>query len=153
MTHEKIDYPPLLDGGIHPFTLDDLRQLTVQGFPESTRRPALFSALTIYLELLENTGLKASVWIDGSFMCTKREPDDIDIVVVYDPSSANKISESAMPVVNSLLNTNHVKARFGLHVFDVASDDPEGMGFWFQTFGTQRDERTPKGLAELKVNL
>lgn len=121
-------------------------------FPESARREALFNALSVYLELLESTGLMAFIWVDGSFMCSKPEPDDIDLVVVYDAERADALSESAMDVVNQLLNTNYAKTRFRLHVFKAASDDNEGLDFWFQKFGTQRDEVTPKGLAELRIN-
>lgn len=152
MSQEKIDYPPLLRAGIHPHSLSDLRALTVDGFPSSVRRSVLFAGLTVYVELLENAGLKSTIWIDGSFMCSKEEPDDIDIVVVYDPENVDSLSESAMPVVNNLLDTTFASARFGLHVFKVESTDQEGLDFWMQKFGTQRDETTPKGLAALRIN-
>lgn len=153
MTQEKIDYPPLLGEGIHPFTLGDLEALTVDRFPGSTRRPGLFGSLRVYLEMLEATGFKGFAWIDGSFMCEKPEPEDIDLVLVYDSETIDTISESARPVLNGLFDTRTVKARFQLHVFPVRSEDKDGLGFWAQKFGTQRDERTPKGLAALRVNL
>lgn len=152
MTPEKIDFPPLLAGGFHPFTLEELRRCTVDDFPESRRRPELFSALSVYLELLSNTGLKADVWIDGSYMSEKPEPEDIDMVVSFDPVSARAMPESARPVVMSLLDTNFVSARFHLHLFRVNQQDAEGVAYWSRLFGTMRDERTPKGMALLRVN-
>lgn len=152
MTDQKIDYPPLLPEGLHPFDLSGLKRLTVDGFPDSGRRPSLFSTLGVYLDLLTATGLKASIWVDGSFMCSKPEPDDIDLVVVFDPDCADALSEAARPVANALLNTHQVKARFGLHVFPADSSMTEDLAYWRRTFGTQRDEITPKGLAELRVN-
>lgn len=152
MTDQKIDYPPLLPGGLHPYNLSSLKGLTVDEFPDSHRRRALFSSLEVYLDMLAATGLRASVWVDGSFMCSKQEPDDIDLVVAYDPDSVDGISESALPVVNDLLNTNYAFARFRLHVFKIDATLAEDAAFWMQKFGTQRDEITPKGLAELKVN-
>jgi hypothetical protein len=153
MTDAKTDYPPLLDAGIHPFSIDQLRQLTVTGFPESKRRPGLFGALTVYLDMLESSGFAGTIWVDGSFMCQKLEPDDIDLVIVYESEAIDALSESAKPVVNNLFNTSFVKARFNLHVFQVRTDDKAGVDFWFRKFGTQRDDRTPKGLAALRVNL
>jgi hypothetical protein len=152
MSQEKIDFPPLLEGGIHPFSMDELRALTVERFPSSKRRQTLFGGLTVFIELLENAGLKSTIWIDGSFMCSKEEPDDIDVVVVYDPENVDSLSESALPVVNNLLNRNFASARFGVHVFKVECTDQEGLDFWIQKFGTQRDEITPKGLAALRIN-
>lgn len=153
MDQAKTDHPPLIaDSGLFPHTLASLRAMTVDAFPDSTRRLQLFNSLTVYLELLECTGLKAFIWVDGSFMCTKAEPDDIDLVVVYDTERADALPESTWEQITGLLTTNIVKARFGLHVFKVASTDDAALEFWFQKFGTQRDEVTPKGLAELRIN-
>jgi hypothetical protein len=152
MIEPKTDYPPLLPGGLHTFDLLSLEALTVDEFPNSARRPALFNTLRVYLDLLGATGLRASIWVDGSFMCAKQEPDDIDLVVVYDPQSADELPESSMSVVGGLLNTGFVKARFGLHVFPADATLAADLNYWRRTFGTQRDEVTPKGLAELKVN-
>ncbi|WP_019097755.1 DUF6932 family protein [Pseudomonas putida] len=153
MTQIKTDHPPLLPGGIHNHTLDSLRVLTVDGFPDSVRRQALFGTLGIYLEMLESTGFKGSAWIDGSFMCQKQEPDDIDLVLVYESEAIDRISESAKPVLNGLFDTLTVKARFNLHVFQVPTEDESGLEYWKTYFGTQRDGVTPKGLASIGVNL
>lgn len=153
MTQEKIDYPPLLPGGIHDYTLDSLKPLTVDKFPDSARRKGLFGTLGIYLEMLESTGFKGSAWIDGSFMCNKEEPDDIDLVLVFESESLDNISESARPVLNGLFDTLTIKTRFNLHVFQVRTDDERGVEYWKKFFGTQRDEVTPKGLASIGVNL
>ena len=153
MNQEKIDYPPLLPGGLHPHTLESLRELTVDAFPESIRRRALFSALGVYLDMLGATGFKGTAWIDGSFMCAKDEPDDIDIVLVFKSSVLDEISESARPVLMNLFDSTMVMNRFRLHVFQVAEENSRGVAYWQQQFGTQRDEVTPKGLASIGVNI
>ncbi|WP_219342155.1 DUF6932 family protein [Pseudomonas crudilactis] len=147
----KVDFPPLLGRGIHEISLSDLRSLVVDGFPDSRRRPALFECLLTYLELLRDLGLVADVWIDGSFMCNKHEPEDIDMVVLYDPAVVRDLSDANWNAVNDLLTTEYAKARFNLDVHAVSGDDEEGTAFWFQKFGTQRDEITPKGLALLRL--
>ena len=153
MNPEKIDYPPLLPGGLHPHTLNSLKEITVDSFPESTRRKALFSALSVYLDLLEATGFKGSAWIDGSFMCAKDEPEDIDLVLVFKSAALDEISESARPVLDNLFDSVTVMSRFKLHVFQVAEENVRGVAYWQQQFGTQRDEVTPKGLASIGVNI
>ncbi|MGE6445076.1 DUF6932 family protein [Pseudomonas bubulae] len=153
MTDHKTDYPPLLPGGIHSYTLDALKQITVDQFPNSIRRRGLFGALGIYLEMLEATGFKGSAWIDGSFMCKKEEPDDIDLVLVFESDVIDRISEAARPVLNGLFDTLTVQSRFNLHVFQVRIEDEAGLSYWKKQFGTQRDEVTPKGLASIGVNL
>lgn len=85
-------------------------------------------------------------------MCAKPEPDDIDLVILFDAAAVDALPDGTLEVLNNLLNTNYVKSRFNLHAFPIASDDEQGVEFWLQKFGTQRDEITPKGLAELRVN-
>jgi hypothetical protein len=147
----KADFPPLLGEGIHEHSLSSLRSLAVDGFPDSKRRAMLFELFDIYVGLLEQHGLQAEMWIDGSFMCQKHDPDDIDLLVIYDPSCVRDLTESTWNAVNNLLTTAYAKARFKLDVHAVPSDDAEGKAFWFQKFGTQRDEITPKGLALLRL--
>lgn len=147
----KVDFPPLLGRGIHELTLADLHSLTVHGFPGSKRRPALFECLKIYLELLRELGLIADVWIDGSFMCKKHEPEDIDMVVLFDPACVRDMTDATWNTVNNLLTTEYAKARFNLDVHAISKEDEDGRDFWVQKFGTQRDEITPKGLALLRL--
>lgn len=152
MSPEKTDFPPLLQGGFHPFTLPELHQLTVSEFPNSQRRPRLFSSLEIYLDLLAGTGLKADVWVDGSYMSSKAEPDDIDLVVCFDPGSARALSAEAQQQARTLLDTHTVSSRFNLHLFRIRNDDAAAVDYWSKLFGTMRDERTPKGMALLRIN-
>lgn len=153
MTPQKIDHPPLLDGGVHPFTLEEFRELTVDRFPESARRPMLFAQLEVYLQLLSGTGIKARLWLDGSYLTLKSEPDDIDLVVVFERASVNAMPTLARQQTSMLLNTRVVASRFKLHVFQVPSDQQGNLDYWLKLFGTLRDEITPKGIAELRVNL
>ncbi|WP_443696244.1 DUF6932 family protein [Pseudomonas sp.] len=147
----KVDFPPMLGEGFHPFSLDDLKVFAVDEFPDSRRRPLLFESLKMYVGLLEVHGLAADVWVDGSFMCQKHEPDDIDMVVVFDPACIRDMTLAAKNAVFSLLKNEYAKARFGLDVRSVRMDDEEGKLFWRKKFGTQRDEITPKGLALLRL--
>lgn len=86
-------------------------------------------------------------------MCAKDEPDDIDMVLVFQSEAIDNLSESVRPVLNNLFDRVTIKNRFKLHIFPVRAEDQEGLAFWKQKFGTQRDEVTPKGLASIGVNL
>lgn len=121
-------------------------------FPESTRRPKLLEQLCVYLKLLAETGVKAEIWLDGSFTTEKIEPDDVDMVVVYDPVSVNAMPHSARLGFKTLLNTNIAKTRYDIHVFAVDDRDRDGKAYWRGFFGFMRDERTPKGIATIGVN-
>lgn len=152
MSSEKIDYPPLLPIGVHRHTLVSLEALTVTAFPKSTRRKPLFDALDVYLSLLASLGLKGRAVIDGSFLTDKQEPDDIDLVLVANHAALSAVPAESKKQLAILTNTGFVKTRFNLHVFLVLDSNKEQLAYWLNFFGTQRDEITPKGLAELRID-
>lgn len=152
MTPEKTDFPPLLAGGIHALTLEAFKAIAVECFPDSARRPMLFSNLEVYLAKLAATGIQARVWLDGSYLTAKPEPDDIDLVVVYESASVNGMAPETRQVLSILLNMNMMDSRFKLHVFKVPSTRQDSQAYWLKLFGTLRDEVTPKGIAELRIN-
>lgn len=153
MTPEKIDFPPLLPAGLHSHSLESFWALAVEPFPNSARRSMLYTNLQVYLSKLADTGIKARVWLDGSYLTQKPEPDDIDLVVVFDGDSANALTPEAQRLLLVLLDMNIMDSRFKLHVFAVQSTNETGQDYWLHLFGTLRDEVTPKGIAELRVNL
>jgi hypothetical protein len=63
-------------------TMARLRVLTVAGFPSSVRRPTLFSELERLANDLSIANVVCELWIDGSFLTEKPEPDDIDLSFV-----------------------------------------------------------------------
>ena len=75
----KIAHTPLLAPGRHYMTLTELRRATVDAFPDSTRRPMLFAELARLHSDLIGAGAICELWIDGSYLTAKPEPDDIDL--------------------------------------------------------------------------
>ncbi len=153
MIMDKTDSPPLLSGGLHPMSLEEFRAIAVDPFPSSERRPMLYANLEAYLRQVAETGLTGSIWLDGSYLTHKQEPDDIDLVIVFDGTSANALPDQAQQQLLILLDQNTQHGRYKLHVFAIEKDDNEGKNYWLGFFGTLRDGVTPKGMAELRINL
>jgi len=78
----KTEFPPLLADGLHQMSVAELKQLCVMEFPLSKRREAIMRSLESLLAGLSSATVKAQVWIDGSFLTKKIDPDDVDLVVV-----------------------------------------------------------------------
>ena len=78
----KAEFPPLLADGLHQMSVAELKQLCVIGFPLSKRREAVMRSLESLLTALSDAAIKAEVWINGSFLTNKIDPDDVDLVVV-----------------------------------------------------------------------
>ncbi len=77
----KPEYRALLPLGRHEMTLAELRQLCVDHFPLSVTRPAIMGGLERVAEKLRLEVVEGEVWVDGSFLTEKANPEDVDIVV------------------------------------------------------------------------
>jgi len=106
---------------------------------------------------LRAAGVDSEVWVDGSFMSEKIDPDDVDIVVpfpaaMYDNGTASQ--RAALEWVRSNLKAAHhcdsyVFAEFPTgHVLQAFSD--KRRADWAKFFGNARNG-TPKGIAVVRT--
>ncbi|CAN5274793.1 hypothetical protein BH09BAC4_BH09BAC4_20610 [soil metagenome] len=57
----------------------------VDTFPQSITRQATYEALQTYLiELKAALGIPLIIWLDGSFVTEKQNPNDVDFVIFVD---------------------------------------------------------------------
>lgn len=75
----------LLPPGVHECTADEVRSRfgTLQG---SDRRPRLFDKLEQFLNDARRSGLVVAAIIDGSFVTATPDPNDVDLVLLVNPS-------------------------------------------------------------------
>jgi hypothetical protein len=65
-------------------SLDELRRRCVDAFPGSPTRSQIFGALEGLATFLCSNTVRCEIWIDGSFITEKPDPEDADITVVVD---------------------------------------------------------------------
>lgn len=106
----------LLPEGIHDMDLNQVRELFGK-FRSTDRRPTLFSKLQVFLEAAKETGFVRFVIVDGSFVTSKPDPGDIDLIVVTDPDVFEK-SDYA-PYEYDMLSSRRLRRRFDFDVFVV----------------------------------
>lgn len=148
---EKQDFPPLWPGGFHAMTLEQIKSQCVDAFPGSTRRRILYERLVVYLTLLAQVGLPLEVWIDGSFVTEKAEPDDIDVAIIASAEEINVMSPEKLAELSAITETRAVKERYMIHAFLLLAENVDNLSYWRGWFGFQRDNRTAKGVALLEV--
>lgn len=95
MISDKPEYPPILEPGLHSVTVDDLEVLCVGSFPVSKTRQHIFTGLQSVIHELGKCRLQCDMWVDGSFLTAKIDPEDVDFVLcvpheVYDGGSAEQ---------------------------------------------------------------
>ena len=148
MEDNKPEWPPLLEPGLFPMTIEEVRAICVDAFPTSERRPLIMKGLLGVIGQLDASKINAEIWLDGSFLTKKIEPDDVDLVLVFN----GEILESGTEKMTSLLvsfNDTGIFNQFYCHTFVCPqypdSDDEflkeqceKNLLYWKKLFGFSR---------------
>lgn len=149
----KLEYKPLLRPGFHPLSLQELEALCVTRFPKSTTRRRIFEGLTQVIGSLHGIGLNAEVWIDGSFLTEKENPNDSDVVVKVHAAffeNGTIAQQDAIQRIATDLKTSHKCDCYVLFHYDPGdprANESEWMNaYWIRQFGFSRGNEM-KGMA------
>lgn len=156
----KPEFPPLLPQGFHPLTVDELHTLIVANFPLSQSRPELWANLLWLVDQLSSLQIKCKLWLDGSLLTEKVEPDDVDLVVDVPFDALNAATVPQRAFLAELSAHAFRDAPKKLHTFLICSA-PFGhiaapraavlRDQWIKDFGFSFRKRIPKGIALLDV--
>lgn len=150
----KVDHDPLLAPGRHVMSLTELRAVSVDPFTTPKRRQALFDALTRLVSDLSDKGIICELWVDGSFLTSKEEPEDIDLSVIIFRKDIENLDNSASKFILYQLNGDKkYDPLLDTYVCPVASmgdayHDPKDLAYWGSLWGSGRDGRL-KGYASV----
>lgn len=140
----------LLEPGLHDVTVDDIQDCFVKQFGTSQRRKDIFESLVVFLEnLMENYRIY-EVWVDGSFVTSKINPNDVDIVVYFECEDFVSISREwnrLRAVTNidayaAIAVNSESKAKLSQQDFMQVTNQ---RNYWRGQFGFDRAD-SPKGL-------
>ena len=137
-------------------TLAELRALTVQRFPSSTRRPLIFADLERLVNFLAAQKVVCELWVDGSFLTEKEEPDDADLTFSAFASDLEALDPALWDWILKHLNGSkrysplldtYVCARFLREDLRRAADQTD---YWAEKWGVGWDDRLT-GFAVVKL--
>jgi hypothetical protein len=139
----------LLPPGIHDCSLDELREL-FGSFQQTERRPALFKKLRELVEQVSAFPFVRSIIVDGSFVTSRPDPQDIDLIVVVDPQILSR-TELLNPFEYNAVSSRKLRSRYSFDVFVT----PDGSGAYesyvkFFSRVKESPERS-KGLVRLRL--
>ncbi len=156
----KPEFPPLLAQGLHSFDRAGLKALTVDGFPNSNSRPRLWDNFQrLVLDALATAQIACEVWVDGSFLTQKIDPDDVDFVVDVPIVLFSTISPAQQQLLDQYV-AMAFRASDDLHSFVMFNTpaghpmEPAAIQFhqqWERDFGTSYIGRVAKGIAVVGV--
>jgi hypothetical protein len=133
-----------------------LHDIAVAPFHMSQRRPALFGALTGLVADLVGASMTCELWINGSFLTEKLEPNDIDLSFVMksmDFEALDVSSQSA--IVNQLNGGKKYSPLLDTYIcIQFAESDPrraaDKSAYWAYKWGVGWDDYL-KGFAVLRL--
>lgn len=97
---DKEEFPPLLEPGFHVMTLAQLRARCVTAFALSRTRERIMDGLEKFVSMLRAEGVVGDLWVDGSFITQKIDPEDVDVVLEVQSSFYEKATEAQQAVVD-----------------------------------------------------
>ncbi|MDB5665255.1 hypothetical protein, partial [Cypionkella sp.] len=95
------DHQAIFGPGRHHLDLDTIRELLVSPF-KSTRRFDLYSALFALSKELNTCNVRCELWLDGSFITQKPEPDDIDLSIMVDANEFDILEENGKALLEKI---------------------------------------------------
>ena len=155
----KVEFPPLLSEGFHPKTLTEVRALCVDDpkFSRSTTRADIMLRLERAIGRLEAAEVEGEVWIDGSFLTSKVDPEDVDLSLRIDGDYFDHATEYQQAVMNDLTELwdtekidgyLHFEWPDGHELYDLGQDN---YNVWKKQWGMSRSG-TPKGIVVVELN-
>jgi len=130
--------------------VDVLEQLCVTN--QGDHRLYLFGRLCCYLEELARIGAQFEVWVDGSFVTSKTNPSDIDIVIWYDEKEVDLLPISSQQMLAHLTSDKQtIKSRYNIDVYVEPNGNIHTRAYWRGLYCFVKETEIPKGIANISI--
>lgn len=141
--------------GFHDCTYDEFCSTLVDEFPTSQRRRLIADTLLDFSSEVFSIGIPYEFWVDGSYVTSKINPNDADIILFFQYQHMNAI--------NPLRDTFRKKYYGILDIYFWYAVSPENQkivspadyckivntrNYWRGQFGFDREDN-PKGIVRL----
>lgn len=148
---------PYLPPGLHPATEGDVEATLVNGFPGSASRRDIFDRWLQLRRAIAALVTQREHWLDGSYVTTKDDPGDADIVVHLDGPEVDRLDASACTSLEALVAGKVTRAAWRCDSYPLV-EYPAGhplrtvyeqsRAYWEDFFGHDRSG-VPKGIVEV----
>ena len=143
----------VLPEGVYGCREDHLRARFVEEFPDSKTRKVILAGFLDWRSHVAKIVHAATQWIDGSFVTSKLNPGDIDVVTFCDADYLNKATPQQQQAIKALLGADEdTKSLYSTHTFLIASCAPEhpfypryekARKYWRKQWARVRAEHNP----------
>jgi hypothetical protein len=96
--------------GPHPATVPEIEERLVDGFPQSQTRRPIFEDWNRLLAALTDEIPIRTHWMHGSYVTTKLNPGDVDVVSHYDGPAFDALDPATRDRFNALISGKGIAA-------------------------------------------
>ena len=155
----KFNAEGYLDPGFHDMTLDLIEEHLVKAFPTSNTRPVIIDGYKRHRVELQATKIGFEQFINGSFVSTKNDPGDIDLVCFADSDAIDQLIPQEQASLRALFAGPNTRATHCCDAYftpTVPETDSrfhkirKSRKYWMGEFGYDRLDR-PKGIVRSQV--
>ena len=140
-------FASLIPPGMRTMSAGELVAVAVNPFPESKTRRGLWQAFECWRADLEAREVVSEIWLAGSFLSTKPEPRDLDVVLILHADRVEAMADDAISGFDGAL----AEAIAGGISPSLAFDQDFAMRTYLQgLFAFFDDGITPRGIAVLQ---
>lgn len=139
----------LLPPGRHRVTVDQFQQHFVDAFPQSVTRKRLFLRWSRHRQALSSVLTIQSQWINGSYVTNKSDPEDVDVVTLFDAEEFENLAPGLQAMAEGMLAGKQTKAVWGIDCYalpvfpdghTLASNTRKTMSHWDWFWSRIRDD-------------
>lgn len=148
----KREYEPLIENGFKQIALWQLDTVFLEPFGENEHRKYLINRLSAYISEVLSLGLNTEVWIDGSFSTHKPDPQDVDVVFLFDENEIHDLNDRKKQLFEELfLKRELIKARYSVDVYFIDRNDENEKQKWITTYGFDSKKINSKGIYKIQL--
>lgn len=146
-----------LNPGIHEYSMEDFEKQFIKDFATSETRLEIYEQFCEWLNRLTEILPPSYIWLDGSYLTSKVNPNDLDLVVFYRPEDI--VSAEMANDLDSMINKESRKydcdAYLCFSLGHLTETQKSNYGnhsimetYWMGQFTFDRSRR-PKGMVEI----
>lgn len=147
-----------LTPGIHTYNINEFKQQFVSSFTNSTTRTTIYANFILWLKQVIKVVPPRYLWLDGSYLTNKIDPNDLDLIMFYYPEDIQ--SEQQALDLGELIHRDSRKHDCDAYLcYSLEHWPPERLAaipdqskimqrYWMGQFGFDR-ERQPKGMVQI----
>jgi hypothetical protein len=152
------EYPGLLPLGWHQKSMAELRELCVDRFPLSNTRDMIMQGLEQIVDTLRSHNIVGDLWVNGSFLTEKINPNDVDVVLFVDGGfveNATPQQRETIAWLSSDLRGSHgCDSYIGIRWPESSPRYSEGeywRAYWTRQWGFNRIDEPVKGIVVMSL--